>query len=137
MFSKGLFGFENPALPTMPSFISLPSLSVNFLPSLPSLQNPGEKGKEVCSLDTSHPILVYNIAKDKLSLYNQTELDMMRTTCVPLPSSALSNTLSTWPLAGNIEVLTSFSGAQETSLPNPHPGIHEKGRYLAPRALRG
>jgi hypothetical protein len=61
--------FPGANLRSLPSFTSLPSFSTNFLPTL-----PGSNEREVCHLDNSNTVLVYNIAEDRLFFYTQTEL---------------------------------------------------------------
>jgi hypothetical protein len=61
--------FPGANLPSLPCFTSLPSFSTNFLPTL-----PGSNEKEVCHLDNSNTVLIYNIAADRLFFYTQTEL---------------------------------------------------------------
>ncbi|PMD61116.1 uncharacterized protein K444DRAFT_662290 [Hyaloscypha bicolor E] len=65
--------FPGTNLPSLPCFTPLPSFSTNFL-----AKPPGSNKREVCHLDNSNTVLVYNIAADRLFFYTQTELDLIR-----------------------------------------------------------
>jgi hypothetical protein len=74
-------------LPSLPSLPSLSSLSSN-IPNLPYTTTT-PKNEEVCNLDNSNTVLVYNLSTKRLYLYTKTELDLMRLSkavhCIPVP----------------------------------------------------
>jgi hypothetical protein len=81
--------FPGTNLPSLPCFTSLPSFSTNFL-----ARPPGSNKREVCHLDNSNTVLVYNIAADRLFFYTQTELVSLSfffPNTIPCPFSQAEN----------------------------------------------